>query len=166
MFLGEAATECLWSSKRCFPGRAFEAMSPSAAVIDGQIDIKGTYTITFSARDQISLAPEGHRHTAFTGALLSAAADTSRTLDQLYGKVDQILHQNRQPRPQRRTSTSPASVCSPHPNPDISTTDAAPSSDASYRYYGQYSFESDEVRYVAGVEREIIDRSDRRDHQI
>lgn len=87
----------------CFSGRAFEAMSSASAVIDGQIDIRGTYTITSSARDETSLAPEGWRHTAFTGALLNAAADTTLTLDELYWKVDKILHRNRQPRPQRRS---------------------------------------------------------------
>lgn len=87
----------------CFSGRAFEAMSSPDAVIDGQIDIRGTYTITSSARDETSLAPEGHRYTAFTGALLSAAADTGLTLDQLYQRVDRMLHQNSQPRPQRRS---------------------------------------------------------------
>jgi TPR repeat protein len=87
----------------CFSGRAFEAMSSPDAVIGGQIDIRGTYTITSSARDETSLAPEGHRYTAFTGALLSAAADTGLTLDQLYQRVDRMLHQNSQPRPQRRS---------------------------------------------------------------
>ncbi|WP_228814589.1 caspase, EACC1-associated type [Nocardia flavorosea] len=87
----------------CFSGRAFEAMSSPEAVIGGQIDIRGTYTITSSARDETSLAPEGHRYTAFTGALLSAAADTGLTLDQLYQRVDRMLHQNSQPRPQRRS---------------------------------------------------------------
>ncbi|MGV9928342.1 caspase, EACC1-associated type [Nocardia rhamnosiphila] len=86
----------------CFSGRAFEAMSGSAAAIDGQIDIQGTYTITSSSRDQTSQAPEGQRHTAFTGALLSAASDTSLTLDQLFWRIDEILHRNSQPRPQRR----------------------------------------------------------------
>ncbi|MGV9832902.1 caspase, EACC1-associated type [Nocardia niigatensis] len=87
----------------CFSGRAFEAMGTSSSLVDGQIDIQGTYTITSSARNEPSVAPEGHRHTAFTAALLSTATHTGLTLDQLYRKVDQALHRNGYPRPQRRT---------------------------------------------------------------
>ncbi|MFX0581142.1 caspase, EACC1-associated type [Nocardia nepalensis] len=87
----------------CFSGRAFEAMSSPSTLVEGQIDIHGTYTITSSAKNEPSLAPEGHRHTAFTAALLSAAAKADLTLDQLYLRVDQILHRNGQPRPHRRS---------------------------------------------------------------
>ncbi|MEV6772050.1 tetratricopeptide repeat protein [Nocardia sp. NPDC051030] len=88
----------------CFSGRAFEAMSSPAAVVDGQIDITGTYTIASSPRNEPSLAPEGHRHTAFTDALLTAATSrTGLTLDQLYDNIDQILHRNGHPRPVRRS---------------------------------------------------------------
>ncbi|GAA1642700.1 caspase, EACC1-associated type [Nocardia ninae] len=88
----------------CFSGRAFEAMSSPAAVVDGQLDINGTYIIASSPRNETSLAPEGHRHTAFTGALLTAAtSSTGLTLDQLYANVDQILHRNGHPRPVRRS---------------------------------------------------------------
>ncbi|MGY2124282.1 caspase family protein [Nocardia gipuzkoensis] len=87
----------------CFSGRAFEAMGASSSLVDGQIDIQGTYTIASSARNEPSVAPEGHRHTAFTAALLSTATNIGLTLDQLYQKVDQTLHRDGYPRPQRRT---------------------------------------------------------------
>ncbi|WP_225728625.1 MULTISPECIES: tetratricopeptide repeat protein [unclassified Nocardia] len=88
----------------CFSGRAFEAMSAPATVVNGQIDINGTYTIASSPRNEPSLAPEGHRHTAFTDALLTAATSSiGLTLDQLYGDIDQILHRNGHPRPVRRS---------------------------------------------------------------
>ncbi|MGV9679787.1 caspase, EACC1-associated type [Nocardia sp. NPDC003482] len=87
----------------CFSGRAFEAMSAPVTVVDGQIDINGTYTIASSPRNETSLAPEGHRNTAFTAALLAAAADPGRTLDQLFGTIDRILHGNGHPRPVRRS---------------------------------------------------------------
>jgi len=117
----------------CFSGRAFEAMSTPTGVVDGQIDIKGTYTITSSARDETSLAPDGHRHTAFTGALLSAAADTSLTLDQLYGEVDHLLHQNRQPRPQRRSVNVAGELrmfTAPEPRPARADVPIAPATEA------------------------------------
>ncbi|MFC9434457.1 tetratricopeptide repeat protein [Nocardia sp. NPDC057030] len=87
----------------CFSGRAFEAMSTTSTLVQGQIDIQGTYTIASSARTEPSVAPEGHRHTAFTAALLSAAANPDLTLDELYRTVDQILLRNGYPRPQRRS---------------------------------------------------------------
>lgn len=117
----------------CFSGRAFEAMSTPAGVVDGQIDIKGTYTITSSARDETSLAPEGHRHTAFTGALLSAAADTSLTLDQLYSEVDHILRRDRQPRPQRRSVNVAGELrmfTAPEPRPASAGVPIAPALEA------------------------------------
>ncbi len=87
----------------CYSGRAFEAMTSTAAAVQGQIDVRGTYTIASSARDVSSIAPEGERHTAFTGALLHAATETGLTLDQLYRRVEQILHRSGHPRPQRRS---------------------------------------------------------------
>ncbi|MGY1896354.1 caspase, EACC1-associated type [Nocardia gipuzkoensis] len=88
----------------CFSGRAFEAMSAPDTVVDGQIDISGTYIIASSPRNETSVAPEGQRHTAFTGALLTAAtSSTGLTLDQVYGNIDQILHRNGHPRPVRRS---------------------------------------------------------------
>lgn len=87
----------------CFSGRAFEAMSGPSTLVEGQIDIQGTYTIASSSRTEPSIAPEGHRHTAFTAALLGAAAERALTLDELYRKVDQILVRNGHPRPQRRS---------------------------------------------------------------
>lgn len=87
----------------CFSGRAFEAMSAPSTLVQGQIDVQGTYTIASSSRTEPSVAPDGHRHTAFTAALLSAATDPAITLDELYRKVDQILLRNGHPRPQRRS---------------------------------------------------------------
>lgn len=87
----------------CFSGRAFEAMSAPSSLVDGQIDIQGTYTIASSARNEPSAAPQGHRHTAFTAALLGTATHTGLTLDQLYRKIDQALHRDGYSRPQRRT---------------------------------------------------------------
>ena len=88
----------------CFSGRAFEAMTAPDTVVNGQIDISGTYTIASSARDETSIAPEGARNTAFTDALLTAvASSTGLTLDQLYTNLEQILHRKGHPRPKRRS---------------------------------------------------------------
>ena len=113
----------------CFSGRAFEAMSDPSTLVEGQIDIHGTYTIASSARDQPSQAPAGHRNTAFTGALLSAATrGTGLTLDQLYGKIDQILHRNGHPRPVRRSINITGNMClfTPPGHPPAPPPDDAP----------------------------------------
>ncbi|WP_052281098.1 caspase, EACC1-associated type [Nocardia vulneris] len=87
----------------CFSGRAFEAMSSSASVVDGQLDLHGTYTMVSSSADETSFAPEGYRNTAFTAALLNAAAGTDYTLDELYQQIDRLLRQRGHPSPRRRS---------------------------------------------------------------
>lgn len=54
----------------CFSGRAIEAMADPQALVAGQIEIAGTYTITSTSANDPSRAPAGARHTAFTGHLL------------------------------------------------------------------------------------------------
>lgn len=87
----------------CFSGRAFEAMSDGPAVVAGQADIHGTYTIVSSAANETSFAPARQRNTAFTTALLAAAATPGLTLDELYRRIDQHLLRNGHPRPHRRS---------------------------------------------------------------
>lgn len=56
----------------CFSGQA-TAMAVEETFIDAQISPTAGYVLASSARNQISLAPEGDRHTAFTGALIEVA---------------------------------------------------------------------------------------------
>ncbi|UGT55004.1 translation initiation factor IF-2 N-terminal domain-containing protein [Nocardia asteroides] len=86
----------------CYSGRAFEAMSDVASVIAGETGIYGTYTITSSKANEASLAPLGHRNTAFTAALLAAAQTAELTLDELYLRTEQYLIDHGYPRPSRR----------------------------------------------------------------
>ncbi|WP_019927383.1 caspase, EACC1-associated type [Nocardia sp. BMG111209] len=89
----------------CFAGRAFEAMADLPGLIAGQTDLRGTYTIASSSANEPSFAPAGDRNTAFTAALLAAAAATpGGTLDQLYQETDRHLHRDGHPRPRRRTT--------------------------------------------------------------
>ncbi len=53
----------------CFSGLA-HAMSDLGTFLDGQIATTSAFMLTSSARDAVSLAPRGERHTAFTGELL------------------------------------------------------------------------------------------------
>jgi hypothetical protein len=87
----------------CFAGRAFEAMADVPGLVAGQTDLRGTYTIASCSANEPSFAPAGHRHTAFTGALLTAnIATPGSTLDELYRETDRHLQRNGYPRPQRR----------------------------------------------------------------
>ncbi|WP_067690699.1 caspase, EACC1-associated type [Nocardia jejuensis] len=87
----------------CFSGRAFEAMGDGPAVVAGQVDIHGTYTIVSSAANETSFAPAKQRNTAFTAALLAAATVPGLTLDELYRRIDRDLLRCGHPRPQRRS---------------------------------------------------------------
>jgi tetratricopeptide (TPR) repeat protein len=55
----------------CFSGRAIEAMANPSALISGQIEITGAYTLTSAPANEPARAPAGARHTAFTAELLN-----------------------------------------------------------------------------------------------
>ncbi|WP_405177780.1 tetratricopeptide repeat protein [Nocardia sp. NBC_01377] len=88
----------------CFSGRAFEAMSNGPGLVAGQVQIRGTYTVTSTTANETSYAPVGHRNTAFTASLLTVADETpGLTLDELYYRTDQLLRASGYPNPQRRS---------------------------------------------------------------
>ncbi|MFE3195909.1 caspase family protein, partial [Nocardia sp. NPDC059240] len=87
----------------CFAGRAFEAMTDLPGLVGGQTELRGTYTIASSSANEPSFAPLGERNTAFTGAMLAAAAEApDGTLDELYEETERRLHRGGHSRPQRR----------------------------------------------------------------
>jgi hypothetical protein len=55
----------------CFSGRAISLMGDLSAVVSGQLEIKGCYTLTSTSANMPAHAPLGERHTAFTGELLT-----------------------------------------------------------------------------------------------
>lgn len=55
----------------CFSGRAIEAMGDPAALVAGETEIFGGYTLTSTGKNLTSVAPAGECHTAFTGALIA-----------------------------------------------------------------------------------------------
>ncbi len=91
----------------CFSGRALEAMSDPDSVVSGQIDIAGAYTLTSSSKNQPSHAPEGARHTAFTGEMLNLLSNGLPdggefiTLDATYMHLVRELPARSFPRPER-----------------------------------------------------------------
>ncbi|GLW91173.1 caspase, EACC1-associated type [Actinokineospora globicatena] len=95
----------------CFSGRAIAAMATPAALVAGQLDLTGTYTLTSSSATSPSHAPPGARHTAFTDALLSALAEPEPlTLDGIYEHVRDRLDGLGLPAPQRRATNTAGNV--------------------------------------------------------
>ncbi|MFD8421712.1 caspase domain-containing protein [Streptomyces sp. NPDC059466] len=95
----------------CFSGRAIEVMTGEEGLVDGQLLIAGTYTMTSTSSNAPSYALTGERYTAFTGALL-AALDSPRplTLDEIYRSVATTLHSRGLPKPRQRATDTAASL--------------------------------------------------------
>lgn len=89
----------------CFSGRAIEVMTDKESLVNGQLSIAGTYTMTSTSANAPSHAPSGERYTAFTGALL-AALDSPQplNLDEIYRSVAADLQARGLPSPRGRAT--------------------------------------------------------------
>ncbi|MCK7625930.1 caspase family protein [Streptomyces sp. RS10V-4] len=91
----------------CFSGRAARTLAGGDGVLAAQAAVDGAYVLTASPRDRVALAPDGERHTAFTGELLGilqhGIADGPELidLDTLYRALDERLRAKNRPQPQR-----------------------------------------------------------------
>ncbi|MEU6419768.1 caspase family protein [Streptomyces spiralis] len=108
---GSAAAARVLILDCCFSGRAIEVMTGEEGLVDGQLSIAGTYTMTSSSANAPSYALAGERHTAFTGALL-AALDSPQplTLDEVYRRVAADLQSRGLPRPRQRATDTAAGL--------------------------------------------------------
>ncbi|MFD9369526.1 caspase family protein [Streptomyces sp. NPDC060020] len=59
----------------CFSGRAARTLAGAHEALAAEAAVEGAYVLTASPRDRVALAPEGERHTAFTGELLTVLRD-------------------------------------------------------------------------------------------
>ncbi|MEU3064405.1 caspase, EACC1-associated type [Streptomyces subrutilus] len=59
----------------CFSGRAARTLAGEQHELAAQVAVDGAYVLTASPRDRVALAPDGERHTAFTGELLTILRD-------------------------------------------------------------------------------------------
>ncbi len=90
----------------CFSGRATRTLGATGDLA-AQAVVDGAYVLTASPRDHAALAPEGERHTAFTGELLhllrNGVRDAPETLDPetLFRELQSRLVAKNRPRPQR-----------------------------------------------------------------
>ena len=69
------ARRCIVILDCCYAGKVIEWMGPGDAGAAGELDIRGTYVLTATGMTAKAIAPQGERHTAFTGALLRMLRD-------------------------------------------------------------------------------------------
>ncbi|MGW7545910.1 caspase, EACC1-associated type [Streptomyces sp. NPDC054770] len=92
----------------CYSGRATEGLDGMDEVMP-LADISGAYVIASAGRDEHALAPEGSRHTAFSGALLrlltsgDPGGPADFTLDHTFRHLQRELPAAGFPRPRRLT---------------------------------------------------------------
>lgn len=93
----------------CFSGRATGGTLSAAAPID-LADVHGGYILTAGARDKVALAPEGQRHTAFTGELIrllrdgDPASPPELRMRHVYRTLDRRLRARSLPAPAQRNN--------------------------------------------------------------
>ncbi|GHJ38876.1 caspase domain-containing protein [Streptomyces sp. TS71-3] len=91
----------------CFSGRAARTLAGAKEVLAAEAAVDGAYVLTASPRDRLALAPDGERHTAFTGELLRVlrfgvhGAPDLIDLDTLYRVLHERLRSKNRPTPQR-----------------------------------------------------------------
>jgi Caspase domain len=96
----------------CYSGRAIDAMSDPGSTAYDQLDITGTYVLTSTTATTIAHAPQGARHTAFTGELIRLLRDGDPeipelvTLDHIYRATHRALTRQGLPSPQQRGSNA------------------------------------------------------------
>ncbi|WP_431042116.1 caspase, EACC1-associated type [Streptomyces sp. P1-3] len=95
----------------CFSGRALNGtMTAPAAVVSGQIEVAGSYVLTSSQRNQVSLVLDGEEHTAFTGRLLRLLREGVPDgpellgLDELYRELARTMKAEGLPTPLKRVT--------------------------------------------------------------
>ncbi|WP_073920304.1 caspase family protein [Streptomyces sp. CB00455] len=59
----------------CFSGRAARTLAGEEDALAAQAAVEGAYVLTASPHDRVALAPDGERHTAFTGEMLTILRD-------------------------------------------------------------------------------------------
>ncbi|MFJ9029888.1 caspase family protein [Streptomyces sp. NPDC102274] len=91
----------------CFSGRAARTLSAGSDVLAAQAAVDGAFVLTASPRDRLALAPDGERHTAFTGEMLGVLRQGIEDgpelidLDTLHRVLEERLRAKNRPLPQR-----------------------------------------------------------------
>jgi hypothetical protein len=93
----------------CFAGRAIgDSLADKVATIVDQLGVDGTYLLTSSQQDEVSLVLSGEEHTAFTGRMLRLLRDgvpeehELLTIDDVYRQLCKVMRSEGLPVPQKR----------------------------------------------------------------
>jgi hypothetical protein len=91
----------------CFSGRALESsMASAGSLLQANIEITGVCSITSAPSNQLSIAPKGKKHTAFTGRLLHVLENgidnqaDGLTIVSIFDRVRRDLVSENYPEPQ------------------------------------------------------------------
>jgi hypothetical protein len=110
------AQRCIVILDCCYAGKVIGWMGTGDLAPVGELDIKGTYILTATGLSDKAIAPQGDRHTAFTGALLRLihdGIDNGREflcVADLYPQLVSELRSRNLPQPRQRPVDSIGSL--------------------------------------------------------
>ncbi|GFJ81020.1 caspase, EACC1-associated type [Phytohabitans houttuyneae] len=149
----------------CFAGKATAGLGGTGDEMADLAGIDGAFVLTSAGADELALAPEGARHTAFTGELIRLLTDGWQdgpqylTLQDLYRELARTLPAAGGPRPRIRTTgnaghliltDNPAyRIRAPLRGPAVA---ADPLATGECPYRGLAAFESDDAQWFYGRE--------------
>ncbi|MFI5776468.1 AAA family ATPase [Nocardia sp. NPDC051570] len=148
----------------CFAGRARGSFGNAPAMAFDLASFGGTYLLSAASATESALAPEGDRHTAFTGAVINLlyegdpAGLPDITVESVYRHLRRELPRRGIPAPQRSISGTAGDIVLV-PNPAAPSRPAAPlpveigpQPDSPCPYRGLDPFTADDSRYFFGRE--------------
>jgi WD40 repeat protein len=152
----------------CFSGRALDDDTglgePDSETLADQTALTGGFVLTSTSRFVPAIAPEGARHTAFTGALLRLLDDGDRqgpagiTLRHVHHYLSAVLPENDLPQPRCRADNATGDLviaANPawHDDPERSAPTGAPAPAAASRtcpYKGLAAFDAGDEQWFHG----------------
>ena len=150
----------------CFSGRADGSLRHLDSDVFASPQPRGGYLLTSAAPEEVALAPEGERYTAFTGELIrllhngDPAGPAGLTLDYIYRYLERMLPEQGRPRPHRQAADRAGElVLAPNPayRPPLfvlrrTTDEPYPDADAVCPYRGLAAYHVEDARYFFGRE--------------
>jgi WD40 repeat protein len=150
----------------CFSGRANGSPLHLDSDVFASPQPRGGYLLTSAAPEEVALAPQGERYTAFTGELIrllrngDPAGPAGLTLDHIYRYLERLLPEQGRPRPHRQAADRAGElVLAPNPayRPPLltlrrTTDEPAPDADAVCPYRGLAAYHVEDTQYFFGRE--------------
>jgi len=150
----------------CFSGRANGSPRHLDSDVFSSPQPRGGYLLTSAAPEEVALAPEGERYTAFTGELIrllhngDPAGPAGLTLDHIYRYLERMLPEQGRPTPHRQAADRAGElVLAPNAayRPPLlalrrTTDEPHPDADAVCPYRGLAAYHVEDARYFFGRE--------------